>query len=88
MSERKYSVAELDDLRQTVENKYLFGTYSLSRSGSSRSYREDEKVKAVEEMVRTHMLAGHTAEDLRASDRHMWDRPSEQPESAAPEGQP
>lgn len=65
---RKYSVQELDALRSVVESKWLFGMYDTSNfSGFGRSYGEGEKEKAVEEMVRTHMLAGHTAEDLIAS---------------------
>lgn len=67
--ERRYTVAEIDALRRAVDEKWLFG--SLARAfgpsgGSlmSRSYREEEKAKAVEERVRTHMLAGHTAADL------------------------
>ena len=67
--ERSYTVHELEALRRVVENKYLWGSYGPFCSGSSRSYREDEKIKAVEEQVRTHMLAGHTADDLLASER-------------------
>lgn len=71
MAERAYTVRELDSLRKVVENKWLFGAYvpQPGRGGSFRSYYENEKVKAVEEMVRTHMLAGHTAEDLIQSER-------------------
>ena len=68
--ERKYSVSELDALRRLMENKYLYGAYNPQFSGNgsmSRSYREDEKAKVVEEMVRTAMLAGHTAEDYARS---------------------
>ena len=62
---RKYTVRELDDLRDAIEIKYLFGSYTIPKNGgSSRCYREDEKAKVVEEQVRTHMLAGHTAKDL------------------------
>ena len=72
MSERAYTVSELDALRSVVENKWLFGTYGrqLHESGISisRSYREDEKAVCVEQLVRTHMLAGHTAEDLLQSE--------------------
>jgi hypothetical protein len=70
MSDRKYSVGELDQLRRAVEHKWLYGSYLPStRGGFSRSYRDDEMTKAVEEMVRTHILAGHTAEDLYASEQ-------------------
>ena len=68
-----YSVAEVEALRQAVEQKYLFGAYRPHRlfPGSqlvSRTYIEPEKTVVVEERVRTHMLAGHTAEDLYQSE--------------------
>lgn len=70
MSERKYSVSELDNLRRVVERKWLWGYYTPQmHSGCSRGYKEAEKTKSVEELVRTHMLAGHTAEDLLASEQ-------------------
>ncbi len=66
----RYSVAELDALRRCVEMKYLYGTYDCPQNGGmSRCFIANEKEKAVEERVRTHMLAGHTAEDLLASER-------------------
>lgn len=69
MENRLYTVAELDALRSAVERKWLYGTYRIRRMGGiSRSYRETEKTSCVEEMVRTHMLAGHTADDLLASE--------------------
>lgn len=66
MSERKYSVNEIDALRRAVENKYLYGSYAqrFAINRTSRCYREEEKAVVVEQQVRTHMLAGHTAEDL------------------------
>jgi hypothetical protein len=70
-------VKELDALRFAVEMKWLFGRYNPPNSGCSRQYSGSEKSKAVEEMVRTHMLAGHIAEDLYASER--------QPQAAKPE---
>lgn len=72
---RAYTVKELDALRYVVENKWLFGAYDLMTLGghsyTSASHYPGEKTKAVEEMVRTHMLAGHTAEDLVASERPL-----------------
>lgn len=69
---RAYTVQELDALREVVKCRLLFGWYQLPRLKttwvSHRSYGEGEKVKAVEEMVRTHMLAGHTADDLIKSE--------------------
>ena len=69
MTKRAYTVREVDALRMAVENKWLYGRYNPYQSGFSRSYMEQDKSKAVEELVRTHMLAGHTAEDLYASER-------------------
>ena len=69
MAERVYTVWELEALRQAVENKWLFGSYTRNSAGFSRSFREPERVFCVEQLVRTHMLAGHTAEDLYESER-------------------
>lgn len=77
MTERPYTVREIDALRSVVEYKWLFGTYNYSfENGCSISYKEHEKEVAVEQRVRTHMLAGHTAEDLLASEPKA---PSEPP---------
>ena len=66
MTERKYSVSEVDELRHLMDNKYLYGSYNMPpNGGASRSYLEGEKAKVVEEMVRTAMFAGHVAEDFR-----------------------
>lgn len=68
--DRAYTVAEIDQLREVVENKWLWGTYRrISGAGYSRSYSGNEKTTAVEQLVRTHMLAGHTADDLLASEQ-------------------
>lgn len=70
MTERAYTVAEIDALRRAIENKYLYGKYNLQQTaGCSRSYREEEKTSCVEQLVRTFMLVGHTAEDLYASEQ-------------------
>lgn len=75
MSERAYTVREVDELRRAIENKWLYGSYRspaeyLEEGGivMSCSYSEKDKSVAVEQMVRTHMLAGHTACDLLASE--------------------
>ncbi|WP_332763889.1 hypothetical protein [Phenylobacterium sp.] len=68
---RAYTVTEINRLRQVVEHKWLWGSYKHPQDGGtcqSRCYQETEKAGAVEEMVRTHMLAGHTAENLYASE--------------------
>lgn len=68
MSERAYTVSEIEALRQAVDTKWLFGSYSPKGMSMSRSYMADEKTYAVEQIMRTHMLAGHTAQDLYASE--------------------
>lgn len=75
-TQRRYTVKEIDDLRDAHRQKLIWGRYSgtsgIDRpeggSWSSRTYREDEIQAQVEERVRTSMLAGHTAKDLKASD--------------------
>lgn len=71
VTERAYTVTEIDALRRAVENKWLFGFYSFGTrgGGASRCYDEVEKTQCVEAILRTHMLAGQTAEDLYASER-------------------
>lgn len=70
MTDRSYTVAEIDALRRAVENQFLWGTYHCpQQNGISRSYTEAEKVRTVEERVRTWMLAGKTAQDLYDSER-------------------
>lgn len=68
---KEYSVQELEALRRAVENKYLYGSYSPAHGSGmmSRSYKEAEKAIVVEEQVRTHMMAGHTAKDLIGIER-------------------
>lgn len=69
MTERACTVKELDALRRVVEWHWLFGSYVPGCSRfNGRSYKNEEKTKCVEELVRTHMLAGHTAEDLIVSE--------------------
>jgi hypothetical protein len=82
MSQRKYTIKEIDELREVMEHKYLFGTYSheWSRPGprESRTFYEKDKLVAVEEMVRTAMLGGITAAECLASEarRALLDDPA------------
>ena len=65
--QRKYTLDEIDRMRSLVESKYLFGTFrtfGADRGGFSRSYNETEKVKCIEEELRTYMLAGLGPDDL------------------------
>jgi hypothetical protein len=67
--EKAYTVREIDALRSVATNKFLWGHYGHPEGNcTSRTYREEEKVACVEQMVRTHMLAGHTAQDLLDSE--------------------
>ena len=66
--ERKYSIREIDELRVLVGRHYDFGWYEMPKHITSvmgRSYNEVEKAKVVEERLRTIMMAGLTADDLR-----------------------
>jgi hypothetical protein len=76
---RAYTVQELDALRYVVGHKWLWGSYcsptiTEDRPVWARPYRGNELIVAVEELVRTHMLAGHTADDLRASESAEGER--------------
>lgn len=63
--DRQYNIHEIDALRAAVRNKYLWGSYRPpNQGGSSRSYKEDEMARVVEEEVRTLMIAGLTADEL------------------------
>lgn len=74
MEERRYTVAEIDALRRACRDKVVWGRFSGPnlRPGqsavSSRSFQSGEAERQAEDMVRTHMLSGHTADELRASD--------------------
>lgn len=86
--ERAYTVSEINDLRQAVENKYLYGAYRGARfvGHNPQTYFEPRKTTIVEEQVRTHMLAGHTAEDLLATEPELpIDMPIDMPHT--PRGQ-
>lgn len=67
---RAYTVHELDELRSVVSYRMHRGppwsAYETCRI-PSMCYETSEK--GIEERVRTHMLAGHTADDVRAAVR-------------------
>ena len=64
MGERKYTLSEIDRMRSAIETKFLFGYWpheisDMPNTGfTGRPYQANEKVIAVEEMLRTHMIAG------------------------------
>ena len=62
--ERKLTVIEVDELRNVCENIYLYGSAILDSGSMSRVFQERDMVVAVEEMVRTYILAEITAKDL------------------------
>ncbi len=68
MSERSYTVEEIDTMRRAVEHRWLYGTSIYSGLGggvsASRAYIESEKVRCVEEILRTYMLAGIEPEEV------------------------
>lgn len=68
--DRAYTVNEIDNLRRVLEDKCIWGSYHGSPPGGgfSGSYNQAEVSKKVEDMIRTCMIAGHTAEDLLASE--------------------
>ena len=85
MTERAYTVAEIDRMREAVDFEYLWGrkikdptpepVYFTDSEGGrvqvgsgSRTYKEVEKTKCVEELLRTYMLAGVEPEDLEISE--------------------
>lgn len=70
MSERSYTVKEIDDLRNVISDRWLFGTSNPDLHHSSRCYKEEERVHCVEDILRTHMIAGHVAQDLREADKN------------------
>ena len=78
--ERAYTVKEIDALREVCRTKLIWGYYTgpqehhKTRVGdvvmwsAPGSYNDAELSTKVEEMVRTFMLAGLTADDLLAAD--------------------
>lgn len=67
--ERSYTVSEIDALRSACEIRWVFGTTAFStKPRFGRLYSEKEKSVAVEQLVRTYMLAGITAQDIYEAD--------------------
>lgn len=65
MTARAYTVAEIRALRSAVTSMFLFGEYAPKDAQSCRQL----DYAAVEAQIQTHMLAGHTAQDLYESQR-------------------
>lgn len=67
MTDRSYSLSEIDEMRHKISNKYLYGAFQpvfSERGTSSYSYTEAEKATCVEQELRTYMLAGLGPDDL------------------------
>lgn len=70
MTERAYTVSEIDALRAALRAK-MISWRSVSCFTAEAEEREDRSIARetamVEDAVRTHMLAGHTAVDFPKS---------------------
>ena len=68
MKDRSYTVAEIDRMRHAVEFKWLYGCRISARhmgeAMTSHVHYADERTKAVEEQLRTYMLAGIDPKEL------------------------
>lgn len=79
MKEYRYTVREIDDLRRVhtdlVEDGYctseFYDAFLKNRQSEMMRWKHSEKdtSKIVEERIRTSMLAGHTAEDIKNNER-------------------
>jgi len=73
MTKRRYTVAEIDELHEVLRTKYLFGRYHHDPLKDeivwSRTYNETDMLRSVGVALRTHMIAGHTAQDLIDSEK-------------------
>lgn len=67
--ERAYTVKEIDALRAAAKERFMWGTTKcIQGSCFSRSFRPNEVAIGTEELVRTYMLAGITAQDIYDAD--------------------
>ena len=75
MSERAYTVAQINQLRDVCREKVIWGSYGGpdlepgETTVMSRGFAPGDVERDTTELVRMHMLAGHTAADLLASER-------------------
>lgn len=65
-----YTVREIDELRKCCSRKLKYGAYNEwpYEPGQGLIYSNPASQADIEEMVRTHMIAGHTAQDLLDSE--------------------
>ena len=84
MNERCYTVKEIDELRRALEQRWLFGTsIDTGFPRTSRGFRRSEMTVCVEELVRTHMMAGHVALDIYDADKRRDDQQKAEYDSRA-----
>lgn len=69
MTDRTYTVKEIDALRQVLGTRYVCGTTARTPDAPT-SYWHDPKrmAQVVEDQLRTYMVAGITAEAIIAED--------------------
>ena len=65
---RSYTLSEIDELRQLCRMKAIWGNF-FPYGQASASYRETDVVVRTEEMLRTYMMAGITADDIHKQAR-------------------
>lgn len=65
MTERKYSVSEIDELRKACLERAKYGTTHYPTQDSCASWHGDEPERRAEDQLRTYMLAGVTADEIR-----------------------
>lgn len=71
MIERAYTVTELDELRRACRNRLTWGNSLGAQFLPGETFKMGHgcSESSVEEFVRTHMMAGHVAEDLYLADK-------------------
>ena len=69
MSERKYTVSEIDQLRSAVRLRCIFGTSNSKHwLHAYYAHNSQDMDKRIEEQLRTYMIAGITADDIYKED--------------------
>lgn len=78
MTEGKYTISEIDEMRRCVNRLWLGPTlyWVVSADGNAysnggRSYSAAERTVEVEARLRTYMMNGTTLEELRAAEAEM-----------------
>lgn len=64
MTERRYTVAEINRMRSIISNRWGAGGGQLVSGSFGAPYDPSEKIMAVEAVLQTYMLAGISPEDL------------------------